>query len=127
MVQYDAAAALWHDLRTALRRACKRTGAGRDVFKAYWASQQRFFKLLCMSLKLPAVVRAAKAALADGHCVVVGLQSTGEAALDSMGCAPGDACGWVCTLRLMLRQLVIQHFPVRYQHENESGVLGRVR
>ena len=125
VVQYDAAAALWQDLRSALGRACKRTGAGRDVFKAYWAAQQRFFKLFCMSLKIPAVVRAAKAALADGHCVVIGLQSTGEAALDSMGCAPGDACGWVSTLRLMLRQLVTQHFPVQYQHDQDSGTYVR--
>lgn len=122
MVQYNAATSLWHDLRSALGRACKRTGADRDAFKAYWATQQRFFKLLCMSMKIPAVVRATKAALDAGHCVVIGLQSTGEAALDSLGCVPGEACGWVSTLRLMLRQLVSLHFPVRYQHQHDSGV-----
>lgn len=121
VAQYNAATSLWHDIRSGLRRACLRTGAGRDVFKAFWAAQQRFFKLLCMSLKIPAVVQAARAALAEGHCVVVGLQSTGEAALDAMGCTPGEACGWVSTLRLMLRQLVAQHFPVTYQHEQDSG------
>lgn len=32
-----------------------------------------------MSAKVPAAVRLAKQALADGKCVVIGLQSTGEA------------------------------------------------
>ena len=32
----------------------------------YWGSHQAFFKTLCMSLKLEAVVRIAKEALADG-------------------------------------------------------------
>lgn len=32
-----------------------------------------------MSAKVPATVRLAKKALAEGKCVVIGLQSTGEA------------------------------------------------
>lgn len=32
-----------------------------------------------MSAKVPAAVRLAKKALAEGKCVVIGLQSTGEA------------------------------------------------
>jgi hypothetical protein len=98
--------------------------SSRDVWKTFWATQQRFFKLLCVSLKvkcclchhnsssccaslhavqhcclhgvptcapsqretctvdmqIPVVVKEAKAALAGGHCVVIGLQATGEAA-----------------------------------------------
>ena len=34
-----------------------------------------------MSLKAPSVVEEAKKALADGHCVVIGLQTTGEVCL----------------------------------------------
>lgn len=40
---------------------------------------QRFFRHMCMSAKVPAVVRLAKEALAEEKCVVIGLQSTGEA------------------------------------------------
>ena len=40
---------------------------------------QRFFRHICMSAKVPAVVRLAKEALAENKCVVIGLQSTGEA------------------------------------------------
>jgi hypothetical protein len=40
---------------------------------------QRFFRHMCMSAKVPAVARLAKEALAENKCVVIGLQSTGEA------------------------------------------------
>lgn len=54
---YDAAAGLWGQLRVYLGMALELTGTpGRDVWKTYWAAQQRFFKLLCVSLKVPAVV-----------------------------------------------------------------------
>lgn len=34
---------------------------------------------MCMSAKVPATVRLAKQALSEDKCVVIGLQSTGEA------------------------------------------------
>lgn len=40
---------------------------------------QRFFRHMCMSAKVPAAVRLAKKALMEDKCVVIGLQSTGEA------------------------------------------------
>lgn len=40
---------------------------------------QRFFRHMCMSAKVPAAVRLAKEALEEEKCVVIGLQSTGEA------------------------------------------------
>ena len=40
---------------------------------------QRFFRHMCMSAKVPAIVKLAKEALAENKCVVIGLQSTGEA------------------------------------------------
>ena len=33
-----------------------------------------------VAMQIPVVVQEAKAALASGHCVVIGLQATGEAA-----------------------------------------------
>lgn len=40
---------------------------------------QRFFRHMCMSAKVPAIVRLVKQALMEDKCVVIGLQSTGEA------------------------------------------------
>eukprot|EP01012_Entosiphon_sulcatum_P025959 TRINITY_DN31340_c0_g1_i1.p1 TRINITY_DN31340_c0_g1~~TRINITY_DN31340_c0_g1_i1.p1 ORF type:complete len:1169 (-),score=143.26 TRINITY_DN31340_c0_g1_i1:5-3481(-) len=75
---YDKAAQLWSEIRRALH---KRNATGK-LWRAYWAAHQRFFKQLLISLKVPHVVAEAKAALRDGNCVVIGLQTTGEAALD---------------------------------------------
>ncbi len=45
---------LWvlQDLRWDLSQALELTGAqSRDVWKLFWSAQQRFFKLLCISMK----------------------------------------------------------------------------
>jgi hypothetical protein len=57
VAQYDAAAALWQNLRSKLEAALQLAGIDkRDVWKTYWAAQQRFFKLLCVGLKLDTVI-----------------------------------------------------------------------
>jgi hypothetical protein len=49
---YDAAAGVWRALRRALGSALALTGRpAREAMPALWAAQQRFFKLLCVSLK----------------------------------------------------------------------------
>ena len=70
-------------LLPALEAAAERTGAqaGATV-RAFWGAHQRFFRQLCVGFKVPALVAEVRAALGSGCCVVVGLQSTGEAALE---------------------------------------------
>ncbi|KAK9798140.1 hypothetical protein WJX73_007295 [Symbiochloris irregularis] len=120
---YDGAVLLWQDLRTALVTALELTGSkSREVWKPYWSAQQRFFKLLCISIKVPTVVREARAALQAGHAVVVGLQSTGEAAADALGLEPGQACGFVSTTREMLSRFVTSHFPTQYEPSTDAVV-----
>lgn len=74
---YNAAADMWQEVRSELATAMTLTGASNDAWRTFWAAQQRFFKLLCVSMKVPAVVALAKEALVNGSCVVIGLQSTG--------------------------------------------------
>ena len=45
----------------------------------FWSAHQRFFKYMCIAAKVPQTIKVAKQALEDGKCVVIGLQSTGEA------------------------------------------------
>lgn len=45
----------------------------------FWSAHQRFFRSLCIASKVDKAVSLAKSALKDGHCCVIGLQSTGEA------------------------------------------------
>lgn len=65
-----------------------------------------------MCTQVPTVVPEAKQALAEGCAVVIGLQTTGEAAADAMGLEPGQACGWVSTTREMLSRFIQTHFPL---------------
>ena len=46
----------------------------------FWGAHQRFFKSMLMAGKVPEITKIAKEALLSGMCVVIGLQSTGEAA-----------------------------------------------
>ncbi|KAF8066309.1 strawberry notch-like protein [Scenedesmus sp. PABB004] len=136
--QYDAAVALWQQLRAALDLAAPTlaaaagggagaeggaaggaggggAGGGKrpgDVMKAYWSGHQRFFKLLCIGLKLDTVIAEAKAALAAGMSVVIGLQSTGEAAADALGLEPGPVPGFVSPCKELLERFITTHFPV---------------
>lgn len=71
--------------------------------------------------QVPTVVHKAKKALQAGHAVVVGLQSTGEAAADALGLEPGQACGFVSTTREMLSRFVTLHFPTQYEPSTDQG------
>ena len=47
------AGCLLQDLRASLHQALDLTGAqNRELWKPFWAAQQRFFKLLCISMKV---------------------------------------------------------------------------
>jgi len=66
----------------------------------------------------------AKAALLAGRCVVIGLQSTGEAAADAMGLEPGPVAGFVSTTRELLLRFLGTHFPVAKEVSAEGAVRG---
>ncbi|GAU25308.1 hypothetical protein TSUD_274150, partial [Trifolium subterraneum] len=79
---YKKATEVWVELRERLIFAIEHLPGKpntRQLWLLYWATHQRFFKHLCMSAKVPTVVRLAKQALMEDKCVVIGLQSTGEA------------------------------------------------
>ena len=84
---YDGAALFWKEMLSCFhyaRQALDFTRKGHpeaQLMTQFWGSHQRFFRALCMSLKVPELVEIAKQALAEGKCVVIGLQSTGEARL----------------------------------------------
>jgi hypothetical protein len=112
---YDAAVQMWVDLRGALTQAanaCHSEGSA-DPFRPFWGAQQRFFKLLCVSMKVPVIVEEAKVALQQNQCVVIGLQSTGEAAADALDLQIGDQRGWVSPTKQILLQFVNTHFPTQ--------------
>ena len=61
---------------------------------------QRFFKYLCIAAKVPAAIQLAKRGLQEGKCVVIGLQSTGEArTLEQLEQSHGELSGFISTAK----------------------------
>jgi len=87
---YDTCALLWVEIKGAIEMSVgiiqencilneKEMKSLKLAMSQFWGAHQRFFALLCLSAKVPHVVRLAKQALSENKCVVIGLQSTGEA------------------------------------------------
>jgi hypothetical protein len=50
---YDESVEVWRNIRKPLEVAMEKTGTpARDVMKLMWSTMQRFFKLLCVSMKV---------------------------------------------------------------------------
>jgi hypothetical protein len=85
----------------------------------FWSSHQRFFRSLCIASKVDTAISTAKKALDDGHCCVIGLQSTGEArakgaakvaGLGDDGGSFGEA--FVSAPNEDLKRTIMQMFPL---------------
>eukprot|EP01134_Creolimax_fragrantissima_P008498 CFRG8498T1 len=81
---YDKCCILWAQLRVALKKAIARTNSPSRIMRSYWATHQRFFLQLCVSLKVERIVELAETALEQGDCVVIGLQKTGESSAEAV-------------------------------------------
>ncbi|KAG0522949.1 hypothetical protein BDA96_07G081700 [Sorghum bicolor] len=117
MNMYRKAAALWVELRVELLSAIEYYAEDKvnsaQIWRLYWASHQRFFRHMCMSAKVPAVVRLAKEALAEEKCVVIGLQSTGEARTEEAVAKYGiELEDFVSGPRELLLKLVEDNYPL---------------
>lgn len=68
---YDKATELLVTVRNYLSMCSELTGWGgegkRDAARLFWSLVQRFFKLMCMSLKLPTVLEQARKALSEAR------------------------------------------------------------
>ncbi|OEL18433.1 Protein strawberry notch-like protein 1 [Dichanthelium oligosanthes] len=117
MNMYRKAAEFWANLRLELISAseffAEEKGNSNQIWRLYWASHQRFFRHMCMSAKVPAVVRLAKEALAENKSVVIGLQSTGEARTEEAVTKYGiEMEDFVSGPRELLLKLVEENYPM---------------
>ncbi|VDM52635.1 unnamed protein product [Angiostrongylus costaricensis] len=81
---YDDSVKLWLECRRQFQVILSAmTGEERSSCKQlwgqFWACHQRFFKYLCIAAKVDTCVQMARDAIKANKCVVIGLQSTGEA------------------------------------------------
>ncbi|KAK4285614.1 hypothetical protein QN277_002290 [Acacia crassicarpa] len=130
MDMYKKAAEFWAELRVELMSACaflnNEKPSSSQLWRLYWASHQRFFRHMCMSAKVPAAVRLAKQALLEDKCVVVGLQSTGEARMEEAVTKYGSELDdFVSGPRELLLKFVEENYPLPQKAEllpGEDGV-----
>ena len=80
---YDDSVKLWVQLLQSSTEAAELVNAEQRMRKTmwaqFWSAHQRFFKYLCIADKNRHAVKVVSDAVKCGKCVVIGLQSTGEA------------------------------------------------
>uniref|UniRef100_A0A1I7S5S4 Protein strawberry notch homolog 1-like n=1 Tax=Bursaphelenchus xylophilus TaxID=6326 RepID=A0A1I7S5S4_BURXY len=123
---YDESVKLWMECRRQFQFAIDALKSDerneKTVWAQFWSAHQRFFKYLCIGAKVNACVAITKKALEDGKCVVIGLQSTGEAqTLGVLGDA-GEITDFVSTTKAVLQNLIEKHFPTG--DSDGMGMLG---
>ncbi|ESO95520.1 hypothetical protein LOTGIDRAFT_117101, partial [Lottia gigantea] len=113
---YNKAVDLWVDAREKFQKAADLIDAEHRLRKSmwgqFWSAHQRFFKYLCISAKVNYCVHIAREAVKNGKCVVIGLQSTGEArTLEQLEESGGELNDFVSTAKGVFQTLVEKHFP----------------
>ncbi|KAL6567599.1 udp-glycosyltransferase [Orobanche gracilis] len=122
MHMYGKAAEFWAELRMELLSASTFFADERpnssQVWRLYWANHQRFFRHMCMSAKVPAVVGLSKRALVENKCVVIGLQSTGEAGTEEAVTKYGvELDDFISGPRELLLKFVEENYPLPNEPE----------
>ncbi|KAF5195402.1 strawberry notch-like protein [Thalictrum thalictroides] len=123
---YKKAAEFWAELRVELLSASaivpdEKPNSG-QLWRLYWSSHQRFFRHMCMSAKVPASVRLAKQALVENKCVVIGLQSTGEARTEEAVTKYGvELDDFVSGPRELLLKFVEDNYPLPPKPDSLPG------
>uniref|UniRef100_A0A0N4ZKF1 AAA_34 domain-containing protein n=1 Tax=Parastrongyloides trichosuri TaxID=131310 RepID=A0A0N4ZKF1_PARTI len=116
---YDESVKVWLDVRRYFQKALSVLNddervSQKLVWGQFWAAHQRFFKYLCIAAKVQACVNIAKEAIKNNKCVVIGLQSTGEArTLEQLEENGGELTEFVSTAKAVLQGLIDKHFPTQ--------------
>ncbi|XP_030004787.1 protein strawberry notch homolog 1 isoform X2 [Sphaeramia orbicularis] len=113
---YNKSVRLWVSAREKFQQAANLMDAEQRMKKSmwgqFWSAHQRFFKYLCIASKVRRVVQLAREDVQNGKCVVIGLQSTGEArTLEALEEGGGELNDFVSTAKGVLQSLIEKHFP----------------
>jgi hypothetical protein len=113
---YESAVKLWFQLHQSFTETTELVDLGPKAQKImwtnFWSAHHRFFRCLCMSVKVTHAVKLASEAVRRGECVVIGLQSTGEAY--SLQKIPDDGSAmpnFVSPAKIVMLSLVEKYFP----------------
>ncbi|NWZ24799.1 SBNO1 protein, partial [Asarcornis scutulata] len=113
---YNKSVKLWVCARERFQQAADLIDAEQRMKKSmwgqFWSAHQRFFKYLCIASKVKRVVQLAREEIKNGKCVVIGLQSTGEArTLEALEEGGGELNDFVSTAKGVFQSLIEKHFP----------------
>ena len=125
---YNKSVSLWVEARAKFAEAAELmegdSRTKKTMWCQFWASHQRFFKYLCIASKVRHVVQTSREAVKNGKCVVIGLQSTGEArTLEQLEEAGGELTDFVSTAKGVFQSLVEKQFPAP-DHKKTMRLLG---
>ncbi|MCH79441.1 strawberry notch-like protein, partial [Trifolium medium] len=116
-VMYNKATEFWaslhEDFKFAIDQLPKKPKTGR-IWGTYWSSHQNFFGHLCTSFKVLTAATEVKNALMKNMCVVIGLQSTGEARMKDAVSKAGSSKfeDFISGPRLVLLKFVEDYYPL---------------
>merc|ERR1719233_2241032 len=112
---YNHSVDLWVEMLHKFTEAADLIDAEKRMRKTmwgqFWSSHQRFFKYLCIASKVKHVCQVADENQRMGKCVVIGLQSTGEARTIEQVEREEELTDFVSTSKGVLQSLVEKHFP----------------
>uniref|UniRef100_A0A8C5UF42 Protein strawberry notch homolog 2 n=1 Tax=Malurus cyaneus samueli TaxID=2593467 RepID=A0A8C5UF42_9PASS len=116
---YDRAAKLAAD--------CVGLDSRKSLWGQFWSAHQRFFKYLCIAAKVRRLVQLAQEELARNKCIVIGLQSTGEARTrEVLDENDGHLNCFVSAAEGVFLSLIQKHFPST-KRKREKGPVKRKR
>uniref|UniRef100_A0A8C3VUF2 Protein strawberry notch homolog 2 n=1 Tax=Catagonus wagneri TaxID=51154 RepID=A0A8C3VUF2_9CETA len=122
---YNRAALLWAEALGVFQQAADWIGleSRKSLWGQFWSAHQRFFKYLCVAAKVHRLVELAREELARDKCVVIGLQSTGEARTrEVLGEKEGHLDGFVSAAEGVFLSLIQKHFPsTKRKRERGAG------
>ncbi|XP_063003166.1 protein strawberry notch homolog 2 isoform X2 [Elgaria multicarinata webbii] len=123
---YNKAAQLWAKALVVFQQAADLIGleSRKSLWGQFWSAHQRFFKYLCIAAKIRRLVELAKEELSKDKCVVIGLQSTGEARTrEVLDENEGHLNCFVSAAEGVFLSLIQKHFPsTKRKRERGTGI-----
>uniref|UniRef100_A0A8D2P3D8 Protein strawberry notch homolog 2 n=1 Tax=Zosterops lateralis melanops TaxID=1220523 RepID=A0A8D2P3D8_ZOSLA len=124
-IVYDKAAKLWAEALMVFQQAADCIGleSRKSLWGQFWSAHQRFFKYLCIAAKVRRLVELAREELARDKCIVIGLQSTGEARTrEVLDENDGHLNCFVSAAEGVFLSLIQKHFPsTKRKREKGTG------
>ncbi|XP_051894254.1 protein strawberry notch homolog 2-like [Pristis pectinata] len=127
---YNKAAVLWAEAMNIFQHAAELIGleSRKSLWGQFWSAHQRFFKYLCIAAKVRRLVEIGRHEQQKGKCVVIGLQSTGEARTrEVLDENDGHLNQFVSAAEGVFKSLIQKHFPSTKRKKEKGAGTKRKR